>query len=874
MAIKLSSITTQYRSFVNDQVLTADQLNNLIQYFDDQGRLSRVCLNGVGIACGFQINLTGSKEIIVSQGCGVTTDGDLIQLQQSVPEETTITIDIESIKFTHYKVFEDTNVKYSPFFKSNAQLPLFELIPEFQNPKTDFFPLNTFSGIEKMVVLLYLEEFPKPPELCTAIDCNNQGIDEVSRLKVLLVSEDDAAIIKTTDSIYTKHSILQAYIQLPEIAVERVLLSNVNAASQINLLKSFHSAISSNNTISQLKAGITSLFKDFNGFINLPVHISSDAINQLITKLLEFSALEIPFDVQYRYDLLKDLVDTYHEIKELLLELESECCPDILSFPKHLMIGKLTATVNSDPFRHTFYKSSVSGNDFQNISRLNSLINRFFLMLSQYTISGDGVKITPSKTRVSLSNRCIPYYYTINDQLIETWDFSKTKRLMEKTNLSYDTSKLSTAAHIQHPLKFNLEYSDFFRIEGHLGKSSVIAEPQLTGQQAEHGLDFDYSAFDIDTNQSELQYFINKNNTLEHLSGVPKSGTFVLLKKADLVIADFALSYKYIAEQAESCCKIQECTYPWISSLKYLNNLARTLKGTQSRTKQMPKFYRLFVTQYSINGISLIGQPMEISIPLTDLFNRRLHVVTQKLNERFPAGLVFDFDQNKKNLTIKKMKDDTFIFSIKDITISNNSPVYTYTEKSFLRNSRILQSKDVICSDVKIHQKALYQQLHSKYDPKNKDDDYGRYDEKWSKWANLMEKLMHNPLFKEIGAKRFPTKMTELPREVQAELRLIRADISQISATAKAYLSGDWVNGTWVNATMMTHYLAKPKNTHDDIVLFIKLRESLHQKTGKSRYSVFVDPLTDAQLETLQSKYLNKVDFYLVKVEGAVFIEF
>ena len=116
--------------------------------------------------------------------------------------------------------------------------------------------------------------------------------------------------------------------------------------------------------------------------------------------------------------------------------------------------------------------------------------------------------------------------------------------------------------------------------------------------------------------------------------------------------------------------------------------------------------------------------------------------------------------------------------------------------------------------------------------------------------------------------------MTELPREVQAELRLIRADISQISATAKAYLSGDWVNGTWVNATMMTHYLAKPKNTHDDIVLFIKLRESLHQKTGKSRYSVFVDPLTDAQLETLQSKYLNKVDFYLVKVEVAVFIEF
>ena len=37
MATKLSTITTQYRSFVNDQVLTADQLNTLIQYFGGSG---------------------------------------------------------------------------------------------------------------------------------------------------------------------------------------------------------------------------------------------------------------------------------------------------------------------------------------------------------------------------------------------------------------------------------------------------------------------------------------------------------------------------------------------------------------------------------------------------------------------------------------------------------------------------------------------------------------------------------------------------------------------------------------------------------------------------------------------------------------------
>jgi hypothetical protein len=873
MATKLSTITAQYRSFVNDQVLTADQLNTLIQYFEDQGRLSRVCLNGVGIACGFQVSLITNKEIVVSQGCGVTTDGDLIQLQKPVPEDTTRTIDIDSIKFTHYKVYEDTIVKYAPFFKNNAQLPVFELIPEFQNPKTDFFALNSLPGIEKMVVLLYLEEFPKPPELCTAIDCNNQGIEEISRLKVLLVSENDAAYIKTTDPIYTKHSILQAYVQLPEMAVQRVLLTNNSAANQANLLKSFHTAIASNNTISQLKAGITSLFKDFTGFLNLPANITGNAINQLIDKLLGFTALAIPVDVQYRYDLLKDLADTYNEIKELLLELEAECCPDIQSFPKHLFLGRLTPVANSEMFRHSFYQSPIFGNGFQNISNLNCLITKLYLMLTNYSVSGNEVKITPSKTKVSLSKRSIPFYYTSTEQLIDNWDFAKTKRLVQKTNLSYDRTKLSAAEHIQNPLKFDLDAYNFFRIEGHQGKSSAVAEPQLIGIQSANGLDFDYSAFDIDANQSELQQFINKNNSLEHLSGVPKGGTFVVLKKANLIVADFALSYKYRAEQAESCCKISECSYPWISSLKYMNNLSRSLKGTQSHKLLMPKAYRLFIMQYSINGISLISQPTEISVPLTDIFNGRLHAITRKLNERFPTGLVFDFDQESKLLKIKKLKEDTFVFMIRDLTISNTSPIYTFTEKAFLKNGRILQSKDVVCTDVNLHQKNFYLQLHAKYDPKNKDDDYGRYDDKWKRWAELTEKLMHNKLFKEMQARRFPTQMAELPKDVQEELRQIRAMIAQTSTTAKVYLSGDWVNGTWVNAGMMTYYAAHQKNTHDDIVVFMKLRESLHQKLGKSKYVLFVDLVTDAQFKAIQNKYLNKVDFYLGKAGGTT-IEF
>ena len=883
METKLQSITTQYRSFVDNQVLTADQLNNLIQYFDDQDRLSRVSLSGVGIACGFKISLTTSKEVVVTQGCGITTDGDLIKLQKPGSDENTRDVDFQSIKYTHYKVFEDSIVKYPPFFNGVNQVPLYELVPETTQPKEDEFSLNTLPGLENMVALLYLEAFPKPPELCTTIDCDNQGVVEVSRLKVLLCSETSAGYINSSDPIYTKHSVRQAYLLLPDLAVPRVLLTNVGALNQNNLQKSFYNAMDANNIRVHLKTAITILFSNFSGFFKLPNTITDIKINQLIDQVLGFSASAIPADVQYRYDLLNDLVDTYTEIKELLLNLNVECNPAIHSFPKHLMLGKLTISATGNTFRHSFCKSPLVGNEQQNVNRLNNLVTRFFLMLSQYSISGNEVKITPSKMMVPLSNRSIPYYFKVDDQLVDNWDFSKTTRLAQKTNLCYFTENLSSADHVRNPLKYKLNSFDFFRIEGHWGKPSTNVGTHLNSQIALFGLDLNFKIFDIDKEQQDLQYFINQNNSLEHQAGVPKGGTFVLLKKADTIIADFAIGYKLTAGETEQCCKIEECSYPWISSLKYLNNLSRSLMGTQSRRIPMPKNYRLLISQYSINGVSLIGQSVELAIPLSEVFKRRMHVVVEKLNEKFPTGLVFDFDQQKKQLKIKKLKDDSFVFSVKDITISISSPTYTYTEKAFMRNSRMFRAREISCTVVNMHLKGFYQQMHNKFNPLNKDDDYGLYNDKWSKWNSLIERLVTNPFFRGNG-QRFATKFSGLPKDIQTELGRIKTEIVGMNRLATAMLSGEWADGTWVDDRMLNYLDAKvnptdvnstklnKNNTHDDIVLFIRLREKLHQKKGKSTFAIFVTGLTDAQLKSLQTKYATTAHFYAGRVEGESFI--
>ena len=47
MSAKLSTITTQYRRFTKNQVLTEGNLNEVVDFFDDQDRLSRIYLSGV-----------------------------------------------------------------------------------------------------------------------------------------------------------------------------------------------------------------------------------------------------------------------------------------------------------------------------------------------------------------------------------------------------------------------------------------------------------------------------------------------------------------------------------------------------------------------------------------------------------------------------------------------------------------------------------------------------------------------------------------------------------------------------------------------------------------------------------------------------------
>ncbi|HCQ76498.1 MAG TPA: hypothetical protein DIV44_06780, partial [Leeuwenhoekiella sp.] len=163
----LHQITPDYRAFVDDQVLTSGQLNEFLDYFEDQQRLTRICLNGVGIVCGFEVSLNAAtKTIAITPGCGITTDGDLIKLlvdakktptdDESTQNLTYKTLAKEAIHYTHFRSFEDDFAQYDAFrttssnIDTNTTIPLYELVSKGSSKTTDK-ALTTLDLTDKIV---------------------------------------------------------------------------------------------------------------------------------------------------------------------------------------------------------------------------------------------------------------------------------------------------------------------------------------------------------------------------------------------------------------------------------------------------------------------------------------------------------------------------------------------------------------------------------------------------------------------------------------------------------------------------------------------------------------------------------------------------
>ncbi|HMR43941.1 MAG TPA: hypothetical protein PKC40_08905, partial [Saprospiraceae bacterium] len=338
---KLEEITGQYRSFVDNQVLTAKQLNEIVDFFEDQQRLTRTRLIGVGIVCGLQIKQSGA-EVHLSHGCGVTTDGDLLHhagfLKAGESEESAT-----DLVFKNYKTYDDQAAHYPPFWKNaEEQIQLWELFTEkMSEGQSDLKPLADLPAevpFNDLAAILYLENYPKDTDLCTAADCDSQGVLQVSRHKLLLAKKADIeAFVSLGDSIFKNDlGASDALVLLPDMSVPRLVLNASLTKNYDALSEAYKKIILASAPL--LRNALQSLFGDFGALLDPANAVSKPAILNTLTGIFNESNLS-PARIQYRYDFLKDLAEAYNELKEMVFELRVLCCSFFFFFPKHLLLG-------------------------------------------------------------------------------------------------------------------------------------------------------------------------------------------------------------------------------------------------------------------------------------------------------------------------------------------------------------------------------------------------------------------------------------------------------------------------------------------------------------------------------------------------------
>ena len=78
-----------YPVFEDNQVLSSANLNQIVNYLDEQERLTRANLIGIGIVCGLEVTWNADDATIrLSKGCGVTSEGYLIVETDNVELES------------------------------------------------------------------------------------------------------------------------------------------------------------------------------------------------------------------------------------------------------------------------------------------------------------------------------------------------------------------------------------------------------------------------------------------------------------------------------------------------------------------------------------------------------------------------------------------------------------------------------------------------------------------------------------------------------------------------------------------------------------------------------------------------------------------
>ena len=546
---------SNYPVFEDNQVLSSANLNQIFNYLDEQGRLTRANLIGIGIVCGLEVTWYEEDATIrLSKGCGVTSEGYLIV--------ETDNVELESYREEGYTIPDNPEYQqftYTDDENKTVQYPLWELFPEGEPETTLLSSPENFLN-DKALVLFY-ELKKEGLRNCSSNDCNDKGSRKIATVRHLLIKKSDAeSVIAKANNLSAESTRvdleekLLAKFNLPELRLPRYAVPDTGLAASAEVLTAFQAVFKEHKLVSKTQKALYFAYEAFEPLLkdlypDNPFSDSSEFLDKFY--FLENKGLENGEQVlflQYYYEFFDNLLQAYNEFCQKGLTLQSACCLDEKLFPQHLMAGLFTSeeVVEHGIYRHQFMPSPATGGGAERKKELQLLFQRIEQMISQFSNTpnlpeyyteirtDEQIRITPSKLGdVPLSDKAIPYYLDQFDQNIapsmyQLWNAEKTQLNRANHNLGYWSPQYHPPApsFVTGSLNYDLEPYNFLRIEGHLAKNYQNVLRTLLSLKNTYRLPIDFVAI---PSGEALSAFLEKNPGIQHKAGVPIGGTFIVV---------------------------------------------------------------------------------------------------------------------------------------------------------------------------------------------------------------------------------------------------------------------------------------------------------------------------------------------------------
>ncbi|GAB5401601.1 MAG: hypothetical protein Aureis2KO_31860 [Aureisphaera sp.] len=509
-------INDSYPVFEADQVLSQKHLNRLISYLEEQDRVSRTQLLGMGVVCGLEISKPNATTVAISCGTGITSLGYLVPLEDS--------------NFTHFKIttisenFLSPDIEEHPYLENLYQYT--QMYQPFENclelleadAEDEDKQVLTEEVLDNKVVMLLVEALLIDEKNCVALDCADKGKRLEFKIRPLLI---DADLLE--ESEFDLEICNRMYFE--QLRLQRYSVPKATLTTTENVLDAYNSLIISSK--GQLNDAVQEIHDHYSdAFSSLDNYIFLNNIEGRVNTV--HNQTQNGIHLQYVWDWMADLAATYNEIAQFHGCNPSVCCPDKGKFPFHVLLGSaefateaIAAGNELFKFRTPFIKTGIlAAEEKDKKEHLQGLLEKLIRLVSTFDLNLEivqtqGIKIIPSHIgRTPLSERAIPYYYSEIQELNTKWSPELTQRGLNSSILSYHSNEYNTTnPSVSEPLAYDVEPYNFFRVEGHIGMNFSEALTEIVGQQEEYRLPFkviglnavDYANNTIDiSNQREI----------------------------------------------------------------------------------------------------------------------------------------------------------------------------------------------------------------------------------------------------------------------------------------------------------------------------------------------------------------------------------